>query len=254
VTETAVPIGTPAVVVDPGRPVKFAVIARDGSRSGTWVVWASRRRLDVYLTALMMARSWKVSLHQTGSWSHGFLSDQVAKTLGHPGPLRHLDIWPRPADFAPGMWRGFSVWVPHDELRPCAMHTPDEGVVTVPDPGPGFAAAIEFVYMAGDQPLRLDFAEPVFLIALLRRVDGSVMTVTARQVPWTATEQQWLGAAKAACVDAIVAAGGEARLRAAGCAGIVLMGVDLDGTRRALEAAIDMPSAFDSTVSPGDAG
>jgi hypothetical protein len=230
------PAGRPAVEAGPGGAVRFAVFAADGSRSGTWRVWTSRRQLDVYITARSMARSWKVSLHQSGSWQHGFVSAEQAATAGRPRDRRHLDIWPRPADFAPGAWRGLSLWIPHDELRQWPPGSVEHGsVVAVPSAGPAHAAALEFVFMTGDHAVRLEFAEPVFLVARLTRPDNSVVAVVARRVPWPLEEQQWLQRQKATILSNLEFA----ELERAACPRLILMGSEPDGTRRVLEAAVE---------------
>jgi len=95
----------PRTVVGPGKFVRLAVIDEAGRRSTTWNVWTSRHTLDAYITARPQGGRWKVSLHASGSWQHGFTVETA--TLTARLPSRHLDIWQRPDEFAPAMRRGY---------------------------------------------------------------------------------------------------------------------------------------------------
>jgi hypothetical protein len=105
----------------------------------------------------------------------------------------------------------------------------------VPSAGPAHAAALEFVFMTGDHAVRLEFAEPVFLVARLTRPDNSVVAVVARRVPWPLEEQQWLQRQKATILSNLEFA----ELERAACPRLILMGSEPDGTRRVLEAAVE---------------
>jgi hypothetical protein len=59
--------------IDPGGTLRFAVTAEDGRRSADWRVWTARNSDDIYVAARQVVGDFKVSLHQSGSWQHGFI-------------------------------------------------------------------------------------------------------------------------------------------------------------------------------------
>jgi hypothetical protein len=188
----SMPVSTPAITVGPGKAVRFVVISADSRRSAAWVAWASKNALDVYIQCIPLRRSWKVSLHQTGSWHHGFTStSKEAQTLEVGGRPRHLDIWAAPTEMAPGVRRGFCVVIPDAELRALPTDDKDHDVIRVPAPGPGYAAAIEFFFTSDQSPM-IEFTEPIFDIALIQRMDGTALRICARQIAWGPGERQWL--------------------------------------------------------------
>jgi hypothetical protein len=68
-------------IIPPGGTIRFN--ASDGTRrSANWRVWTSSNADDVYAAARLTAGEIKVSLHQSGSWQHGFTADgKAAGTL-----------------------------------------------------------------------------------------------------------------------------------------------------------------------------
>jgi len=230
------PASTPAVSVGPGKSVRFAVIADDGRRSMTWTVWTSRHTLDAYLTARPMAGTMKVSLHHTLSWQIGFTAEKFPE-MTHGLPSRHLDIWSAPEPFAPGMRRSIELVVPDRELRVLAPGTvPDPKPVTrVPMPGAGYAACIEFVFMA-DQPTPLVLDEPVFDVASLAWHDLSAVRVIARQIVWGPVDVEWLRQSKTDMLDRI----DPEVLRRAANPRAVLHGKHDDERRYLVDAAADL--------------
>jgi hypothetical protein len=105
-----VPNAIPAREVQAGGTIRFAVGSPTGLRSSTWRIWSAKHTKDVYLAARSIAGLQKVSLHETRSWSHSFVSDERAKPFVTPGSSRHIDIWPAPSGFGEGWRRGYG-WV-----------------------------------------------------------------------------------------------------------------------------------------------
>ena len=65
-------------VICPGGTIRFNVT--DGSRrSADWRVWTVKQANDVYAAARLTAGEIKISLHESGSWQHGFVSDERSK-------------------------------------------------------------------------------------------------------------------------------------------------------------------------------
>jgi hypothetical protein len=100
----------------PGAGLRFGVGSASGLRSSTYRVWTAKHSADVYITALPMAGTQKVSLHQTGEWQHSFLSE-VAMKYVRKNSERHLEKWIRPKPIAEGWTRGYYVIIPRTELR-----------------------------------------------------------------------------------------------------------------------------------------
>jgi hypothetical protein len=234
-------VSKPARSVAPGQPVRFVVIAPDGARSSTWRVWTSRNKLDAYITCRAVARDWKVSLHESGRWQHGFTSLERARKLHPTVQTRHVDTWVQPAEMVPGLRRAFTLVVPNTELRLFAPQEPTD-VLRVPAAGPEHAAVIEFAFFDANPPLKVTFQEPIFDIASLERTDGNGLRVIARQVPWIERDQEWLAKLKLAAADGL-GVPEVVRVRVAGSLRLMLMGhQNEDGTRFVIDASADPPT------------
>jgi hypothetical protein len=53
----------------------------------------------MYTSRLGLSRVWKISLHESGSWSCSYVSEEKAAPFIAPGTSRHVDIWQRPPEF-----------------------------------------------------------------------------------------------------------------------------------------------------------
>lgn len=111
-TSPAVPAALP-----PNSAVRFNVTTDGSCRSVEWRVWTVKNADDVYVAARILGGEIKVSLHQTGSWSHGFTADGKAKDSLLPGQSRHFAIWQRPDEIAPGWTRAVQIIVPDAALQ-----------------------------------------------------------------------------------------------------------------------------------------
>src|SRR5713226_7077109 len=110
-TPPAVPAALP-----PDSTVRFNVT--DGScRSAEWRVWTAKNADDVYAAARLTAGEIKISLHQSGSWQHGFTADGKAKDSLSPGQSRHFTIWQRPTEITPGWTRAVQIIIPDAALQ-----------------------------------------------------------------------------------------------------------------------------------------
>jgi hypothetical protein len=128
--------------VGPGGTVRFAVGTRAGLRSSAWRIWSKKNTMDVYLAARALAGVQKISLHESGSWSYSYVSEEKAAPFIAPGTSRHVDIWQSPPEFGEGWRRGFAVIVPWTELR--VWPEVEEGAIEfAPHPEHGHWAIIE---------------------------------------------------------------------------------------------------------------
>lgn len=102
--------------IPPGGTVRFN--ASEGTRrSADWRVWTPPNFDDVYAAARLTAGEIKISLHQTGSWSHGFTAEGKAAASLPPEESRHFTIWRRPAEIYPGWTRAVRLVVPDSSLQ-----------------------------------------------------------------------------------------------------------------------------------------
>jgi hypothetical protein len=86
------------------RTIRFVVGTRGGLRSSTWRCWTpAGGKSDVYLAPRSLAGSYKISLHESGSWQVGLTSEVKRKLEAEgrwtgvrgsrgssPGPRRQL--------------------------------------------------------------------------------------------------------------------------------------------------------------------
>jgi hypothetical protein len=165
--------------VPPGGTLRFAVGSVDGPRSSTWRVWSARNTTDVYLAPRSIAGVQKISLHETGSWSHSFVSDEKAAPFVAPGSPRHVEIWQRQAEFSAGWSRGYVVMVPWTELRLWPEREQGE-IVFAPSPGHGYWTHIEIIFVAAGTATALIIDE-MYLLGTLRLADSSEVKVIARR-------------------------------------------------------------------------
>ncbi len=230
---------TPAMSLPPGGATRFFIGATDGLRSATWRVWTSKNNLDVYMSARTLASTWKVSLHESGSWQHGLVSDEKAAELLPAGRSRHFDIWPRPWELGPGLTRACSVVIPDAELHAWPKGQSETGpVVRVPHPEPGHAAMIEIILVEATSPVSgINFNEPIVDIAALARANGSAVRVIARHVPWSDANQTTLEEDKLTAlrrVPTVYGNGGDASFSR-----LLLVAVAPDESRRFFDCAAD---------------
>ncbi|HUY09290.1 MAG TPA: hypothetical protein VMW80_07540 [Candidatus Dormibacteraeota bacterium] len=234
-----VPVAKPQASLGPGKPLRFAVFADDGRRSIGWTLWTSRHTRDAYLTPRPLGGTWKISLHQSGRWHSGLTQELVAKA---PLPIasRHLDTWQMPDELGEGVRRSVELVFPDSELRlwPPGVSEP-KPVVRVPAPGANHAACIELIFMPGAPPMLL-VVDAAFDVAELTLSDGNMLRVVARQIPWPATDVEWLLASKG---DLLAKVDPQVRLNAPNPRGM-LYGKHDNGIRYAVDGALDSePSA-----------
>ena len=118
-----------ANVIAPGGTVRFNV--SDGERrSVTWRVWTKEGKNDVYVAAREVAGHIKISLHESGSWQHGFVSNERAEGFRLRGQSRHFAVLRRSAELLPGWTRAVQIMIPDASLqvRP-SRSTPKKPIV-----------------------------------------------------------------------------------------------------------------------------
>ena len=245
-----VPNATPAREVQAGGTIRFAVGSPTGLRSSTWRIWSAKHTKDVYLAARSIAGLQKVSLHESQSWSHSFVSDERAKPFVRPGSSRHVDIWPAPASFGEGWRRGYCIIVPSTDLRPWPQVEPGD-IAFAPLPGTGYWVYIEVVFVAAGTTTRLVFDE-MHLIGSMSPVDGSEVKVVARRVQPTLDEAGKLALAREQAL-AQVASMRNPRLLLRPDANLRLgvFGSQSDGTRFWADLAVVPPPPGAATICTG---
>jgi hypothetical protein len=127
-------LSLPFVVEKPGATSRVGVEDYEtGARSTAWRIWTVRNADDIYVAARPVAGIMKISLHATGSWSYGFVSDEKARPFLGPDRGRHAEVWQKPNEFHPGWRRAYRIIIPGPELRIHAPGVPlDENVLCVP--------------------------------------------------------------------------------------------------------------------------
>jgi hypothetical protein len=102
-----------------GGQVRFQAVGPDGRSSASWTVFANGSTSDVYIAARPIAGKVKVSLHESGSWRHAFISDATAAPFLPPGADRAFDKFaPASEPIAPGWLLAYTIVLPESELQP----------------------------------------------------------------------------------------------------------------------------------------
>lgn len=219
----------------PGAGFRFGVGSASGLRSSVYRIWTAKRSADVYIAAVPMAGTQKVSLHQTGNWQHSFLS-QVAMKYVHRNSERHLEKWVRPKPITDGWTRGYCVTIPRTELR----YYGSDGVGDVrwaDDPGPGHWVSIEIMLAEANINSTLILDDAILLGSLALSSGGGVTLVARRYKPEPDAAQK-LGAYREICLrdrelsDFQKAVQGPV---------VGLHGHQRDGTRGVTEVAMTLP-------------
>jgi hypothetical protein len=145
-----------------------------------------------------------------------------------------------PDELGEGVRRSVELVFPDSELRPWPPGVSEtKSVIRVPAPGANHAACIEFLFMPGQPPILVEF-EAAFDVAQITLSDGNMLRVVARQIPWPATDVEWLLASKA---DLLAKVDPQVRLSAPNPGGM-LYGKHDNGIRYAVAVALDSePSA-----------
>ena len=124
-------------VMPPGGVIRFNV-AESGRtrRSAVWLAVTAKSTDDVYVATKLAGRFIKVSLHESGSWQHGFISDDKAQGFRSPGQPRHFTIWQRPDEIIPGWTRAVRIIIPDAALQtrpsPGTLKKPVADLLAIP--------------------------------------------------------------------------------------------------------------------------
>jgi hypothetical protein len=244
----------------PGGVVRFAVGTPTGRRSSIYRLWTSKNSVDAYLAVRVVAGTQKISFHmKTGSWSHSFVSAEKARPYVGASGTRHIDIWRRPPDFAPGVTRAYTIIVPGTELRDPPREMPGDGgnVVYVPPPVTGGMIHFDLLLASPDSPTRIVCDEGV-LVARLQLVDRGALALIARQVRRNRKAWKWLASQREALLSATIADQAVlSTIREAGTPVAGLYATEPDGTRCQVELALSPPTPgwgpiCESAVTPAD--
>lgn len=169
----------------PGSALRFNVT--DGSRrSADWRAWTVKNADDVYAAARLVAGEIKISLHQSGSWQHGFTSDDKAKGFRLPEQRRHFTIWQRPEEVMPGWTRAVRILIPDAALQErtslATAKKPVADLLTTPD-GDTTIAEIWLESAANTTPPPLEGTQ---IAGRLSQPGGGTVWIVGQRVglPW----------------------------------------------------------------------
>jgi hypothetical protein len=171
--------------VVPGGTARIAVVDGTGLRSADWRVWTSKNSDDVYLAARLAAGEIKVSLHQSGSWQHGFTSDQAAQGHLSPGSSRHFAIWKRPAEAVSGWTLAVRILVPVSELQARSASRTASRPVLEAQVSPDHDAVVVEVWLESHRSSGLQLDESRMLAQLRQSGGGNVWVISRpTTLPW----------------------------------------------------------------------
>jgi hypothetical protein len=173
-----------------GGTIRFN--ASDGTRrSADWRVWTSSNADDVYVAARLTAGEIKISLHESGSWQHGFTVEGKASASLPQGESRHFTIWERPEEISPGWTRAVQIIIPDDSLqaRP-APGTAKKPVAEFIATDSGNAVVAEIWLESADNQTPPPLAGSQFAGRLSQHSGGTVWVVGRRMtLPWDAHQR-----------------------------------------------------------------
>jgi hypothetical protein len=197
-------------------------------------VWTSKNADDLYIASRSTAGLMKASLHESGSWQHGFIDGPKAASWVTTRGSRHVDLWQKPVEFGPGFTRGYMIAVPYSELRSWPDSPAEKGAVTfLPPPGDHEVVQIEIVLIRPTTPPVTLSVDQGLAVARLALHGGGTVGVIARLLPWASESVESFKAYKATAI----AAADPAHLAAVGMPRLALYGLDADGTRMVIDAA-----------------
>jgi len=127
----------------------------DGQRrSVIWRIWTKKAVNDIYAAAKEVAGYIKISLHESGWWQHGFVSDDRAKGFRLPGQRRQFAVWRRPAELVPGWTRAVQIVVPDASLQArVSRSSVKKPILDISAAGTGDTTVVEF-WLESSEPHR----------------------------------------------------------------------------------------------------
>ncbi|MFB7273543.1 hypothetical protein [Streptomyces sp. NPDC056244] len=163
-----------------GGQVRFQAVGSDNRSSASWTVFANSTASDVYIAARPIAGKIKVSLHESGSWRHAFISDAAAAPFLPPGADRAFDKFAPPGEpMAPGWLRAYTVVLPESELQP--YPTEQKKITSLEVAGSGSAVAVMILLGSRSAaPVRWD--PSLNEVAQLKLADGGKVLLLAQVI------------------------------------------------------------------------
>lgn len=163
-----------------GGQLRFQAVGSDGRSSASWTVFANNTVSDVYIAARPIAGKIKVSLHESGSWRHAFISDAAAAPFLPPGADRAFDKFaPGVEPMAPGWLLAYTIVLPESELQPYPVER--KQITPLEAAGPGTAVAVTILLSSGSAaPVRWD--PSVSEVGRLRLANGGQVLLLAQTI------------------------------------------------------------------------
>lgn len=168
-------------LVNAGGTIRFAVEDEAGDRRSTqYLLWGNKHADDVYVAGRDVAGWMKASLHQSGSWQHGFTKQAEEQgSVGADG-RRHLERWNRPLEIASGLTHAMRIVVPTSQLRPGPSSAKQVACVAVPPPRTGDGTAFD-LYLVEDDSVSATFEQSVH-VGTLKLPGGGSLWIIAREM------------------------------------------------------------------------
>lgn len=145
--------------------VRFAVGEPNGLRSSVWKIWATGS--DVYVQSKTMAKSTKISLHQSGICQWSALTEYASESELFRGKSRHIGRWKRNEPVGLRLSHLFSIIIPGSELRDVSDVT-KRLIEWLPNPGIDHKVVVS-IYISNSLPTLISVemeAKPLFLFQL----------------------------------------------------------------------------------------
>ena len=212
----------------PGKSIRLQLSGGDDRASTAWCAFSSKKSPDMYVSPRMMGGDVKISLHASGSFNTGVVSEKAVKLS--EAASRHWDIWKRSEDeIGPKATRAWYLLIPDSELRVVEV---DPKARVLPPVGPGHAVSVEFLLCADVGPtLVFDDAYVIARFDLAAREESCL--IVARRIPWP---EGMIALAERARAEALAQARAS-KLEVNEHHRLYIHGKDVDGVRFGLELA-----------------
>lgn len=135
----------------PGGEIRVAV-GEPGRRSGTWKIWATRTKPDVYIANRDIARYQKWSLHKSGEWQFQWISRHQAWEFAARDD-RLIRKWSPPPELGPTGWtKGIIIRFPYQDIVPINDTALPDDIAWLPAPEENYMINVFVIVARTNQP------------------------------------------------------------------------------------------------------